>query len=574
MFKTTRTLLLLLATQFLSLSIFAGVYSFDHIRPTKNVIVMIADGTSISSVSLGRWYQRVLDPDKIHLNLDPYLSGTVLTYCSESPIGDSAPTTSTYMNGVPSIAGFVGSYPYTTSHDLIPLDSTMAYRPIVSAFEAARLGLNKKVGLVATSEFCHATPSDCMAHYYRRSRYDILIPQLAQNGVDVLYAGGTSLITPEIESILSREGVKYYKNDMAALNAPEEKVWALYGDRDVAYDLDRDPAKVPSISQLTKAAIEHLDKNNPNGFCLMIEGSKIDWAAHANDAVGIATEMLAFDAAFKVALDFAKRDGNTTIVVTADHGNSGISIGRQSLGSSYAQTSAADLFGPLTTIKKTSWGLKDLLLKTPEDRIEEVFKEQTTIELTDKQLEILIALRKVQLGKASGETVEKIEDLLDEETLEELKSIQYSTTLDGYIAAIYNKHMHIGFTTTGHTGEEVFLASYAATPDQRLYGMNTNIDLHNYIRAVIGLQEKMIDLTPKYFAPHSEVFKSYKYTLTGDKETDKVLTVTNGRNKLVIPALSNRVTLNGKEHKLPLSTVYVDKTDQIYLPANLADLIK
>lgn len=573
MVKTSRTLLFLLATQLMVLSVFAG-NTFDHIRPTKNIIVMIADGTSISSVSLARWYQRALEPEKIHLHLDPYLSGTILTYCSESPIGDSAPTTSSYMNGVPSIAGFVGSYPYTTGHDLIPLDSAMAYRPIVSAFEAARIGLGKRVGLVATSEFCHATPSDCMSHCYNRKNYPVLVPQIAQNGVDVLYAGGTSLITPEIEGMLTRQGIKLYRDDMSALDAPEEKVWGLYGSRDVTYDLDRDPEKTPSLAQLSKAAIEHLDKNNPNGFCLMIEGSKVDWGAHANDAVAVATEMLAFDEAFAIALDFAKRDGNTTVVVTSDHGNSGLSIGRRSLGGNYATTPSEVLFGALTKIKKTSWGLKDILLKTPEDRIAKVFEDETTITPTPTQVAILTALRQTALQKASGKSVDKIETLLDDEAYQELKRSHYPSTLDAYIAEIYYQNMHIGFTTFGHTGEEVFLASYAPNPDQRLYGMNTNIDLHNYIRAAIGLDDHMIDLTHQYFAPHTEVFKGYKYTITGDKETDKVLTVTNGKKKLVIPALRSYVTLNGKEHQLPLATVYVDKTDQFYLPADLVDLIK
>lgn len=573
MIKTSRTLLFLLTTQLMAFSVFAG-NTFDHIRPTKNIIVMIADGTSISSVSLARWYQRAQDPEKIHLHLDPYLSGTVLTYCSEAPIGDSAPTTSSYMNGVPSIAGFVGSYPYTTDHDLIPLDSAMAYRPIVSAFEAARLGLGKRVGLVATSEFCHATPADCMSHCYNRSNYKVLVPQLAQNGVEVLYAGGTSLITPEIEGMLSRQGIKLYRDDMSALNAPEEKVWGLYGSRDVAYDLDRDPEKTPSLAQLSKAAIEHLDRNNPNGFCLMIEGSKVDWGAHANDAVAIATEMLAFDEAVAIALDFAQKDGNTTIIITADHGNSGLSIGRRSLGGSYAVTSSDDLFGALTKIKKTSWGLKELLLETPEEQVAKVFEDETTITPTSTQTEILTALRQIALQKASGKSVDKVESLLDEKAYQELRSSHYASTLDGYIAEIYYQNMHIGFTTFGHTGEEVFLASYAPTPDQRLYGMNTNIDLHNYIRAAIGLEDNMIDLTHRYFAPHTEVFKGYKYTITGDKDTDKVLTVTNGRKKLVIPALRSSVTLNGKEHQLPLTTVYVDKTDRFYLPADLVDLIK
>ena len=83
------------------------------VRPVKNVILMIADGTSLPTISLARWYQRTQNPQNTRLHLDPYLSGTILTYCSNAPIGDSAPTTSCYMTGIPSIKGFVSTYPYS-----------------------------------------------------------------------------------------------------------------------------------------------------------------------------------------------------------------------------------------------------------------------------------------------------------------------------------------------------------------------------------------------------------------------------------------------------------------------------
>ncbi len=81
---------------------------------------MISDGTSLSTISLARWYQNLQADSLTKLHLDPYISGTVLTFCSDAPIGDSAPTTSTYMNGMPSIQGMVGTYPYATPKILSP----------------------------------------------------------------------------------------------------------------------------------------------------------------------------------------------------------------------------------------------------------------------------------------------------------------------------------------------------------------------------------------------------------------------------------------------------------------------
>ncbi|MDR3245408.1 MAG: alkaline phosphatase, partial [Prevotellaceae bacterium] len=93
-------LLILLATIF----VFNG---FGRTKRAKNVILMIPDGTSWATVSSARWYQRYLEPGKTNLFLDPYLCGSVLTFSSNAPIGDSAPTTSCFMTGVPSRAGFV-----------------------------------------------------------------------------------------------------------------------------------------------------------------------------------------------------------------------------------------------------------------------------------------------------------------------------------------------------------------------------------------------------------------------------------------------------------------------------------
>ena len=112
-------------------------------RPAKNVILLISDGTSLPAVSLARWYQRALNPQAQHLSLDPYLSGSVITYCSNAPIGDSAPTTSCYMTGVPSIDGFIATYPYSEPHnDLVPLDSSWAYRPMAVSYTHLTLPTN------------------------------------------------------------------------------------------------------------------------------------------------------------------------------------------------------------------------------------------------------------------------------------------------------------------------------------------------------------------------------------------------------------------------------------------------
>ncbi|WP_288904895.1 alkaline phosphatase [uncultured Porphyromonas sp.] len=539
-------------------------------KPVKNVIFMISDGTSLSTISLARWYQNLQADSLTKLHLDPFMSGTVLTFCSDAPIGDSAPTTSTYMNGMPSIQGMVGTYPYATSQDLIPVDSTMGYRPLVSLMEATRVLQNRKVGVVVTCEFPHATPADATAHSYSRKRYDWIIPQMVHNHLDVVIGGGEGLISEEQVNYLRSQDYGVYLNDHASLTSNQkDRMWSLFSHRDIPYDMDGVAGRDPKLSEMVSSAISLLDRNNPNGFFLLVEGSKVDWAAHANDPVAMATEFLAFDRAVQVALDFAKADGNTIVVVTADHGNSGLSLGRGDLRN-YAGASKETLFGPLIKIKKSSVGLAEMIKAAEESQLAKIFEEVTTFTPTEEELVALKLLRQLELAPDAERAAIK----------QQLKALNisgegalYTAGLSDFIASIYRNRMYLAFTTHGHTAEDVFLASYAPTEEQRLMGVHNNMELHDYLRRSLGLEPTMLELTHQYFAPHSEVFSGLKVTISGEEPQNKVLTVKKGRKTLQIKSFTNQLYLNKELHELPMPVVYVDKTNQFYLPTSLRALL-
>lgn len=539
-------------------------------KPVKNVIFMISDGTSLSTISLARWYQNLQADSLTKLHLDPYISGSVLTFCSDAPIGDSAPTTSTYMNGMPSIQGMVGTYPYATSQDLIPVDSTMGYRPVVSLMEATRVLQDRKVGVVVTCEFPHATPADATAHSYSRKRYDWIIPQMVHNHLDVVIGGGAGLISEEQVNYLRSQDYGVYLNDHASLTSNQkDRMWSLFSHRDIPYDMDGVAGKDPKLSEMVSSAISLLDRNNPNGFFLLVEGSKVDWAAHANDPVAMATEFLAFDRAVQVALDFAKTDGNTIVVVTADHGNSGLSLGRGDLPN-YAGASKETLFGPLIKIKKSSVGLAEMIKAAEESQLAKIFEEVTTFAPTEEELVALKLLRQLELAPDAERVAIK----------QQLKALHisgegalYTAGLSDFIASIYRDRMYLAFTTHGHTAEDVFLASYAPTEEQRLMGVHNNMELHDYLRRSLGLEPTMLELTHQYFTPHSEVFSGLKVTISGDEPQNKVLTVKKGRKTLQIKSFTNQLYLNKELQELPMPVVYVDKTNQFYLPTSLRALL-
>ncbi|MDR3095042.1 MAG: alkaline phosphatase [Bacteroidales bacterium] len=541
---------------FFAVSLFLCIFTvwgqaYPSVKPVKNLIVMIPDGTSIGVVSAARWYQ-MYNQQVNHLNIDPYLCGTVSTFCSNAPIGDSAPTTSCYMTGVPSQAGFVSTYPPVTGKEIIPLDATKAYQPLATVLEAAKILQNKATGLVVTCEFPHATPADCASHSYSRGKYKWIAPQMAHN-VDVMFGGGNGAITEEIRAFFNTKGTTLIQNDIENFRNYNSggKVWALWENMGHPFDIDRDPAKIPSLGEMTKKALDVLSKN-PNGFFLMVEGSEVDYAAHGNDAVGCITEFLAFDKAVGIALEFAKQNGETAVVILPDHGNSGFTIGRKGCGGS--SSTLEELFGSVSKYKKSAKGLANILKDVKPEQIAAVFKQYTDIELADKELQLILKSKDYKQGDDYTQASEA-QDLASN-----LKDIMNSKTC-------------FGFTSGSHTAEEVFLAAYHPQGDVPK-GFHTNVEINQYLCKALGFTTSTLpDLTSKIFAKHSDVLKGYSYSIdaTGDLA---VLTVKKGKNTLVLRASNSVAYLNKKPVDLGSVVVYVDKTDNFYLPADLLLKVK
>ncbi|MCD8194550.1 MAG: alkaline phosphatase, partial [Tannerellaceae bacterium] len=463
------------------------------VKPTKNVIVMIPDGTSIGVVSAARWYQ-IYNNQGNSLAIDPYLCGTVKTFSSNAPIGDSAPTTSCYMTGQPQQTGNVAIYPVADpENDLVPVDPAKAYQPLATVLEAAKIEMNKATGMVVTVEFPHATPADCASHHYNRGKYEYLAPQIAYQNLDVMFGGGNAVLTEDIKQHFNNSGTTLIQNDLAAFRNfnGKEKVWALFEDMAFPYDLDMDKDRIPTLAEMTAKAIDRLSQNE-NGFFLMVEGSKIDWSAHGNDAVGCITEYLAFDRAVQVAIDFAIQNGETTVLVLPDHGNSGFTIGRYGL-KAYDRASIHDLFGNVSKYKRTTEGLEKMILNSNTEDIRGIFNEYMEIELTEEEETLLIEAKSYQ----------ETDDYMQKSN---------SVNLWSTITNITNSRTYFGFTSGGHTGEEVFLAAYHPTGNLPI-GMNTNVEINQYLQAVLGLEKPLSQITEEIFAKHTEVLSGWEYTI-------------------------------------------------------------
>lgn len=532
---------------------FASITFAKEVKPVKNVILMIPDGTSIGVYSSARWY-KVYNNMGDALHVDPYFTGTVSTFSSNAPIGDSAPTTSCYMTGIPSRSGYISTYPvHDPGNDLYPIDSTMAYQPLATILEASRIENNKATGLVVTCEFPHATPADCAAHHYNRGNYNALAPQMAYQNLDVMFGGGNRILTDDIKQHFQNNGTTLIQDDRAAMLNYEgdNPLWALFGDRALPYDLDRDPEVTPSLSEMTEKAIEILSKKE-NGFFLMVEGSQVDWAAHGNDPVGIITEYLAFDEAVGKAIEFAKKDGETAVVILSDHGNSGITIGKAEC-KGYDKLTLEQLFGEVSKYKNTASGIEQKLINVKPEDMKAEFKKHTDIDLNDEELKSLLSSKNYKEGN--------------------YMEAANSPNMTNNIVTLMNSRMCFGFTTGGHTGEEVLLAAYHPDGDVPM-GHLKNTEINDYLFKVSGLKTPLPEMTQRIFAKHHEVFAGLKYTIENKDADIPILVVKNKKNILRVPAFSSVATLNGKSFDLGSVTVYIDKNDTFYLPQDLADKLK
>ncbi len=258
----------------------------------KNVIVMVPDGCSHSIQTLSRWYKG--EP----LALDAMVSGTVATWMADSVITDSASAATAFAAGWKTTDGFIGVMP--SNENLLSTfelpSGWVPYKPVATVLEAARLK-RKAVGLVATSRITHATPASFAAHIHDRNDENEIMEQLVYQNIDVVFGGGKRHLLPTAQGgartdnenlleTLTARGYQFVgtKDEMEAVTS--NRVWGLFDSSHMQPDIDRAefaPSQ-PSLAEMTAKAIDLLSRDR-QGFFLMVEGSQVDWAGHANDPI-------------------------------------------------------------------------------------------------------------------------------------------------------------------------------------------------------------------------------------------------------------------------------------------------
>jgi len=530
---------------------FSGISDTEQV---KNVIFMLSDGSANEAWPLARWVKGE------RLASDEILSGAIRTYGADSIITDSAPGSTSYATGQKGTDKGIAVYPWHVTIAGVDFNPAMQYVPLATVLEGARL-TGRATGVVATSNLQHATPADFTAHTHDRSNFNEIGEQQVYQNIDVLLAGGEQYLLPagvsagvrsdkeNLIEVIKSKGYDYVTNRDQMLAASGRKIFGLFAKDAMAFDIDRAtfaPGE-PSLSEMTATALKALtesSKGNDKGFFLFVEGSKVDWAAHANDPAGVVSELLAYDKAVKVALDFAKRDGNTLLISVSDHTTGGLSIGVRS-DPKYSTTDDDLVTGPLRMARLTGEGIARLIeLDHSEANIKDVVARQWGIK--DLNADEIALIRNPPQG-ATRQTV---------------------------LVSMLSRRARIGWTSNGHTGGDPYLFSFGPG---RISGLWENVDIGRYVAHKLGFS--FGDINRRLFVEASTSFQAQGFRTAIDRSdaANPVLVVSRAGEKdgtqARLPLSKNLVLVNGKSIELEGIVVLAEKLDKVFLPRQALEVI-
>ncbi|MBK1730222.1 alkaline phosphatase [Thiococcus pfennigii] len=300
----------------------------------KYVFFFLGDGMSATQIQATEAYlttinggdatvaEDLLRPEnRLNMSKMPVL-GMQTTYDAYALMTDSASSATAFASGIKTKSGTIG----------MDADLTTNYKSIAEL--AHEKGM--KVGVLSSVSLNHATPAAYYANVPSRNDYYGIAGMLADSGYEFFGGGGLHRADTALWDYLAGQGYTVLNDRdsiLALKNQPLDKVVAINPELDsssaMPYAIDKPQGNL-SLAEMTEVAIANLyggDRRDP-GFFIMVEGGKIDWAGHANDAVAVIGDVLDFDAAVGVALNFqAQHPAQTLVVVTGDHETGGMTIG-------------------------------------------------------------------------------------------------------------------------------------------------------------------------------------------------------------------------------------------------------
>ena len=290
---------------FLRLILFLLISSANIAQESPNIIFLIGDGMGLTQISAGMYANgndtALADFDHI---------GLQKTNSANSFVTDSAASGTAMACGEKTLNKVIGINTKNIQlKSILEICQEKGY----------------KTALLATSSIVHATPASFYAKTTSRYKYEDIAWQLSKHSVDFFVGGGSDYFTnrgdkknliEEMDSYTFVKSTEEYNNS----NAPKIGFFTARKEPPPIYERRPFP-----LDQLTKITLSKLNSSK-KPFFIMIEGSQIDWAGHDNDFNYATSEFIEFNSTIRAALDFAKKIGNTLVVVTGDHETGGMAI--------------------------------------------------------------------------------------------------------------------------------------------------------------------------------------------------------------------------------------------------------
>lgn len=427
----------------------------------KNIIFMVSDGMSTGTLNMASLLLRRKEGRQshwLHLYEEQKVSRALMdTASASSLVTDSAAASSSWGGGVRVNNGSLNIGPDGTLH-----------QPILQKFKAA----GKAVGCVTTVPITHATPAGFSINSSKRNDMDEIAVLYLPLRFDVMMGGGREHFMAGSRKDKQDLAGSFRKNnyqvitarkELMSVSADEDKpLLGIFCEGGLLYALDHAQDKaaqenIPSLAEMTRKAIERLSRNK-NGFVMQVEGGKVDWAAHANDAAALLYDQVAFDEAVKVALDFAEKDKETLVVITTDHGNANPGL--------FYGSNADKNFDTLQHYRHTNDWVLNGINKTfsPKQVTERIEYAQGWVAKADEAAGLL-----------------KHYDQLDESGLYNPRKLPFR-----YLAQIQEQRTSVGWGAMDHSGDFVELAMYGPGSGL-LKPFVKNTDLHNFMLMVTGV---------------------------------------------------------------------------------------
>jgi alkaline phosphatase len=461
----------------------------SQIQATEAYLTEFNGGSATEAVDL-------LKPEnRLNMSKMP-VQGMQTTYDAHALMTDSASSATAFACGIKTLSGVIG------------MDDTKTINYKSVAQLAHERG--KRVGVISSVSLDHATPAAYYASVTNRGYMNSIATQLVESGYEFFGGGGFASPTGPARSgdtsnniwdLLDQSGYTV-KNDRDSIlglkTTPEEKVvcinpW-LQDSAAMPYAIDR-PETNLSLKEMTEVGIACLMGKNKNkysdkGFFLMVEGGKVDWACHANDAAATIHDMIDFDEAVGVALEFYRKyPGQTLIVVTGDHETGGMTIGHATTAYTAYYDRLLDQSCSFQYFGQNQWASHKAAYGGGYD-----YASANNLSGNSAMIDLMMEAFGLKWADLNDYQKERLEDAYDKSMCgtNNNSSAENQLLYGGYepiivtITHILNERSSVGWTSYSHTGVPVPVYAAGAN-DSRFSGFYDNTDIAKQLAKAMGM---------------------------------------------------------------------------------------